>query len=63
MEIMFSSFKIGATVELLLVDVNKRKLARDALIQFDEQYPVDILIANAGVSMGNSLEELGINIV
>lgn len=33
------------------MDVNNRKAVKDALQTFDSNFPIDILIANAGVSM------------
>lgn len=32
------------------MDVNDRKAVNDSLLKFDERFPIDILIANAGVS-------------
>lgn len=51
--LLASPLTIGAQVRLIVVDVNNRKLAKDAILQFDEEFPVDVFIANAGVSMGS----------
>lgn len=32
------------------MDVNNRKAVKDALTNFDRNFPIDIMIANAGVS-------------
>jgi NADP-dependent 3-hydroxy acid dehydrogenase YdfG len=36
-----------------VVDVNNRKQTKDSLLQFEEQFPIDVLVANAGVSLGS----------
>ncbi len=42
----------GATVISEIVDVRDRSYMAEALLRFDERYPVDLLIVNAGVTSG-----------
>jgi len=44
--------KAGARVHPAPVDVTDEKAMRDILLQADERAPVDLLIANAGISAG-----------
>lgn len=44
--------KSGATVRDLVLDVTDREAARAHLLQIDDEDPVDLLIANAGISGG-----------
>jgi NADP-dependent 3-hydroxy acid dehydrogenase YdfG len=39
----------GARVELLVVDVTESEKLASELASFDEKYPIDLIIANAGV--------------
>jgi len=40
----------GATVHIIKVDVLEKEKLGAALISFDEEHPIDIIIANAGIS-------------
>lgn len=42
----------GASVEIAVVDVRDAVMTRHMLEKFDDRHPVDLLIANAGVSAG-----------
>jgi short-subunit dehydrogenase len=44
----------GASVHVMSADVRRREELRATLLQFDSDYPVDCVIANAGVSVGTS---------
>ena len=39
-------------MKLLIADVNDTDTTKSKILDFDKKHPVDILIANAGVSMG-----------
>lgn len=53
----------GATVECMIVDVTDGDKLADLLSKFDASYPVDLLIANAGITgrilTGKKAHELG----
>ncbi len=42
----------GAVVVSRVIDVTDRKLMEDWLLGFDDKYPIDMVIANAGISAG-----------
>lgn len=42
----------GAQVQTALIDVRDAQAMRDWIVSFDAAYPVDLVIANAGVSAG-----------
>lgn len=42
----------GATVKTFLCDVRERDALRDHLLAFDAAHPIDLVIANAGISAG-----------
>jgi len=47
----------GANVEILQVDVAQRDEMREKLLEYNRKYPIDIVIANAGVSVGTCGEK------
>ena len=47
---------LGADTETVVLDVTDRAAARATLLDLDERHPVDLAIANAGVSTGQSPE-------
>jgi len=47
----------GAKVEILQVDTTQREGMREKLIDYNSKYPIDIVIANAGVSVGTCGEK------
>jgi short-subunit dehydrogenase len=47
---------LGAASETAVLDVTDRAAARATLLELDERYPVDLAIANAGVSSGQPPE-------
>uniref|UniRef100_A0A6B2LCB4 Uncharacterized protein n=1 Tax=Arcella intermedia TaxID=1963864 RepID=A0A6B2LCB4_9EUKA len=49
----------GSVVHILDVDVGERELLRDSILDFDDKYPIDIIIANAGISAGTTQETDG----
>lgn len=44
----------GAKVGVGILDVRKKPALSKWLIEFDEEYPIDLLIANAGISAGTA---------
>ncbi len=46
----------GATVETCAIDVTDRAAFEQKILGWDEQHPVDLVIANAGVSGGTSMD-------
>jgi len=48
----------GASVDELAVDVTDRDALAGWLTRFDDAHPVDLLIANAGISIDNALSSL-----
>ncbi len=49
----------GAHTEICLVDVTERQALANWLLQMDDLYPVDLVIANAGISGGTGGAEDG----
>lgn len=45
---------LGATVETALIDITDRDAMQRFMIDFDSRHPVDLCIANAGISAGSS---------
>ena len=45
--------ELGAVVHTGLIDVRDRKALSDFMIHLDESHPVDLVIANAGISAGS----------
>src|SRR6201999_1755078 len=48
----------GAAVDEVTIDVTDREPLAAWLARFDDAHPVDLLIANAGVSIDNGLSSL-----
>jgi short-subunit dehydrogenase len=48
----------GAVVDDLAVDVTDREALAAWLVRFDDAHPVDLLIANAGISIDNGISSL-----
>ena len=48
----------GATVDEIAIDVTDRAALAERLARFDDRHPVDLLIANAGISVDNGLSSL-----
>ncbi len=42
----------GARVETSIIDVRDDEIMKDWLVKFDSSYPIDLVIANAGISAG-----------
>lgn len=49
--------QLGATVDIASIDVTDKDALKDWLVQFDQQHPIDLAIANAGVT--NRLSKQG----
>lgn len=49
----------GASVHAAELDVSDEAAMRDAIIAWDDQHPVDIVIANAGIALGGMPEPQG----
>jgi len=46
--------ELGASIHIINVDVKDRENLSNEIIKFDDEYPIDIMIANAGISEGTS---------
>ncbi|MBI3440226.1 MAG: SDR family NAD(P)-dependent oxidoreductase [Proteobacteria bacterium] len=52
----------GAHVETCTIDVTERAAFEKKILDWDDQYPIDLLIANAGISGGDLYKIIDINL-
>jgi len=55
-QVTLSCKKLGAHVEAAILDVTDANAMEQWILEMDEQYPLDLVIANAGISAGTGGE-------